>query len=93
MVFVLGVCIIASPVSWAECQQQGIEPKSKSKSESSEDDNLIAGLLSDLIGIKFLVLSLVIPEALSPTGSDAYPSLTLHGPPYPAPLFDQLRSV
>jgi hypothetical protein len=82
MVFVLCACII-SPVSWAESQQQEIELEPESKPEPSEDDKLITGLLTDLIRNDFLSLSPVFPERLSPTGSDAYPSIILHGPPAP----------
>jgi len=82
MVFLLSACFI-SPVSWAESQQQEIELESESEPESSEDDNLTTGLLHDLIVNKFLTLSPIILEILSPTGSDAYPSIILHGPPAP----------
>jgi len=82
MVFMLCACIV-SPVSWAESQQQEIALESESEPSSSEDDNLIAGLLPDLIVSDFLSLSSILSETLLPTGSDAYPSITLHGPPAP----------
>ena len=82
MVFVLGACI-ASPVSWAESQLQEIELECEKEPESSDDNNLITGLLPDLIVNEFLSLFPILPETLSPTGSDAYPSITLHGPPAP----------
>jgi hypothetical protein len=82
MVFVLGACFI-SPVSWAESQQQEIELGSESEPESSEDDNTITGFLPDLLANEFLSLSLILLESLSLTGSDAYPSIILHGPPAP----------
>ena len=82
MVFVLGACII-SPVSWAESQQQKIELEFESESESSDDDNLITVLSPDPVGNEFLSFSSIFPERLSPTGSDAYPSIILHGPPAP----------
>jgi len=81
MVFVLSACFV-SPVSLAESQQQEIELESESEPSSSEGDNLIAGRLPDLIANEFLSSS-IIPNTLSPTGSDAYPSLILHGPPAP----------
>ena len=80
MVFVLGACVI-SPVSWAESQQQEIELQSKSEPESFEDDPLITGPLPGLIINKYLALLPLLPETLSLTGSDAYPSIALHGPP------------
>jgi hypothetical protein len=82
MVFVLCACI-TSPVSWAESQQQVIELESECEPESSGDDSLSSGLLSDLSVRKFLSLSAILPETLPPTGSDAYPSIILHGPPAP----------
>ena len=82
MVFVLCACI-TSPVSWAESQQQEIELESEREPESSEDDKLIAGLLPDQSVNEFLSLSTLLPERLSPTGGDAYPSIALHGPPAP----------
>jgi hypothetical protein len=80
MVFVLCAGFI-SPVSWAESQQQVIELESECEPESSEDDPLISGLLPDLSVRKFLSLSPIISAILSLTGSDAYPSIALHGPP------------
>ena len=82
MVFVLAACTLG-PVIWTESQQQGIELASEIESESSGDDQLNAGLLPDLMGNKFQSLTSIFPETLSPTGSDAYPSITLHGPPVP----------
>ena len=82
MVFVLCACI-TSPVSWAKSQQQEIELESEREPESSEDDKLIAGLLPDQSVNEFLSLSTLLPERLSPTGGDAYPSIALHGPPAP----------
>ena len=82
MVFVLCAGII-SPVSWAESQQQVIELESESTPESSDDDPLLAGLLPDLTVNKLLSLSSILTETLSLTGSDAYPSIALHGPPAP----------
>jgi hypothetical protein len=80
MVFVLCAGII-SPVSSAENQQQAIELESGSAPESSDDDPLLTGLLPDLIVNKLLSLSSILSETLSLTGSDAYPSIALHGPP------------
>ena len=82
MVLVLAAGVL-SPVSWAESHQQGIALESESELESSGDDQPIAGRLPDLTVNGFRELSLLIPETLSPTGSDAYPSITLHGPPVP----------
>jgi hypothetical protein len=83
MVLVLAAGIVMSPVSWMENQQQGIGLEAETESESSGDDKLMAGLLPDLMVNKSLSVSPVIPETLSSTGSDAYSSLTLHGPPVP----------
>ena len=82
MVLVLAAGVL-SPVSWAESHQQGIALESESELESSGDDQPIAGRLPDLTVNEFRELSPLIPETLSPTGSDAYPSITLHGPPVP----------
>jgi len=82
VVFVLCAGLV-SPVSWAESQQQAIELESESAPESSDDDPLITGLLHDLVVNKFLSLSSILTETLSLTGSDAYPSIALHGPPAP----------
>jgi hypothetical protein len=82
MVFVLSACII-SPVSWAESQQTEIELEFESEPESSDDDNFITVLLPGPVVNEFLSFSSIFPERLSPTGSDAYPSITLHGPPAP----------
>jgi hypothetical protein len=82
VVFVLCAGLV-SPVSWAESQQQVIELESESESESSDDDPLNTGLLPGLAVTKFLSLSSILAETLSLTGSDAYPSIALHGPPAP----------
>ena len=82
MVFVLCAGII-SPVSSAESQQQAIELEAESELESSDDDRLNTGLMPAQIANKFLPLSPILPETLSLTGSDAYPSIALHGPPAP----------
>jgi len=82
MVFVLCACT-TSPVSWAESQQTEIELEFESEPESSEGDNFITVLLPDLVVNEFLSFSSIFPERLSPTGSDAYPSTALHGPPAP----------
>jgi len=82
MVFVLSACIV-SPVSWAESQQQEIELEFESEPESFDDDTSNKVLLPDSLVNEFLSFSLIFPERLSPAGSDAYPSITLHGPPAP----------
>jgi len=82
VVFVLCAGII-SPVSWAESQQQVIELEAESELESSDDDRLNTGLLPDLSASKFLSFSPTLSERQSLTGSDAYPSIALHGPPAP----------
>ena len=82
MVFVL-CAVIISPVSSAESQQQAIELESGSAPESSDEDQLLTGLLPAQIANKFLPLSPILPETQSLTGSDAYPSIALHGPPAP----------
>ena len=82
MVFVLCAGMI-SPVTSAESQQQAIELESGSAPESSGDDQLLTGLLPAQIANKLLSLSPILPETLSLTGSDAYPSIALHGPPAP----------
>ena len=82
MVIVLCAGII-SPVSWAENQQQVIELEFESEPKSSDNDQLLTGLLPAQIANKLLSLSPILPETLSLTGSDAYPSFALHGPPAP----------
>ena len=83
MVFVL--CAgITNPVCWAESQQQEIELESEDEPNSSEGDKLTAGFIPGLIANDFLPYSPALPETLSlVTGSDAYPSIILHGPPAP----------
>jgi hypothetical protein len=82
MVFVLCASII-SPVSWSGSQQQQVKLEYESEPESSKDDNLITGLFPDLIVNKLLSLIPILLETPPPAGSDAYPSITLHGPPAP----------
>ena len=82
MVFVLCAGII-SPVSWAGSQQQEIELESESEPEPSADDPLMTGFLPDQFTNELLQFPPIHPETLSHTGSDAYPGITLHGPPAP----------
>ena len=82
LLIVIVLCAgIISPVSWAENQQQVIELELECEPESSDDDPLHTGFLPDLIVNRFQSLSHALPETLSLTGSDAYPSIALHGPP------------
>ena len=82
MVLVLAACVL-SPVSWTESQRQAIALESESELEASGDHQPIADRLPVLIVNEFRESSPIIPETLSRTGSDAYPSITLHGPPVP----------
>jgi len=88
LLMVLVLCAgLASPVGWADSQQQVIELQFEELSDSSEDDNLITGFMPDLIPTGFPLPPPVPIERLLPvTGSDAYSSLILHGPPIPACL-------
>ena len=82
-VFVLSASL-ASPVCWAESQQQEIEMGSEGVPDSSEDDKLATGFLPGLLANEFLLFSPVLPEwPSSVTVCDAYPSSILHGPPAP----------
>ena len=73
---------LASTAGWAGSQQQVIELQFEELSNSSEDDNLITGFMPGLNPAGFPLPSPVTIEKLLPvTGSDAYSSLILHGPP------------
>ena len=80
MVFVLAVCA-SNSVCWAESKVQEIELESGYVSDSSAGDTSISATLP----VKYLndlLLVLNVAEMLSViSGSDAYPSSILHGPP------------
>ena len=87
MVLVFCACI-NSPVCWAESQQQIIEAELENVLDSSGDDALaiafMAGLAAHNSQFSFPD---TIKSLLLVAGSDAYPSVILHGPPardYPA---------
>ena len=82
LVFIL-CASVASPVYLAEVQTQQVELESEFIPDASEDDELIAGFISELFAQEFLSLSLSDREAQSVVGSDAYPCIALHGPPVP----------
>jgi len=79
---------IHSPVCWAESQQQLFEPEFDKVPDSSEGDAPATGFMAGLPASRFLSS---FPGAIKTlplvTGSDAYPSIIIHGPPardYPA---------
>lgn len=80
MVLVLAVCA-GNSICWAESQVQEIELESGYVSDSSAGDASISATLP----VKYLndlLLVLNVAEMLSViSGSDAYPSSILHGPP------------
>ena len=80
MVFVFAVCA-SSSVCWAESQVQEIELESGYVSDSSAGDTSISANLA-VMYLNDLLLVLNVAETLSVvSGSDAYPSSILHGPP------------
>ena len=85
LLVMLALCAgLASPVSRADSQQQVIELQSEELSDSSEDENMVSGFKLDLITNGFPLSPPVLTERLlHVTGSDAYSSLILHGPPTP----------
>ena len=82
LLLVFALCAsVASPVYLAEVQTQQVELESEFAPDTSEDDELVTGFTPELFVPKFLSLSPSYGEALSVVGSDAYSSITLHGPP------------
>ena len=71
----------ASPVTLAEVQPQQLVPGSEFAPDTFEDDESSNDFVNELLTKEFLSLSLSCVAALSLAGSDAYPSITLHGPP------------
>jgi len=82
LVFVL-CASVASPAYLAEVQPQKVERGLEFAPDPFEDDKSGAGFVSELLTKELLSLSLSCTVALSVVGSDAYPSITLHGPPFP----------
>jgi hypothetical protein len=74
---------VASPAYLAEVQPQQVELGLEFAPDSFEDDESSIGFVSELLTKELLSLSLSCMVALSVVGSDAYPSITLHGPPLP----------
>ena len=64
----------------AESQQQQLELESGFVQDSSGDETT-SGSMPGFFAKEFLSLSPSCGEALSIVGSDAYPGITLHGPP------------
>ena len=80
MVFVLAACF-SNSVCWAESQVQEIELESGYVPDPAEGDTSISGTLP-VKYVNDLLLVLNVAEMLSVvSGSDAYPSSILHGPP------------
>ncbi len=73
---------IHSPACWAESQQQSFAPEFNNVPESSEGDAPATGFIPGLPASSILSS---FPDAIKTlplvTGSDAYPSIILHGPP------------
>jgi len=71
-----------SPVCWAESQQESFEPEFDKVPDSSEGDAPATGFIAGLPASSFLSS---FPGAIKTlplvTGSDAYPSIIIHGPP------------
>jgi len=82
LVFVL-CASVASSAYLAEVQPQQVERGLESAPDPFEDDESVTGFVSKLLAKEFLSLSLCCMDALSVVGSDAYPGITLHGPPVP----------
>ncbi len=81
MALVFGASV-SNSVCWAESQYQEIEPESEYLPDSSEGDTLITGSMPARNANNLLSADLNVAQLLSSgTGSDAYPSLILHGPP------------
>ncbi|MGB5717740.1 MAG: hypothetical protein WBN81_11675 [Gammaproteobacteria bacterium] len=73
---------VSNSVCWAESQYQEIEPVSGYVPDSSEGDTLITASMPARNANNLLSADLNVAQMLSSgTGSDAYPSLILHGPP------------
>ncbi|MDH3888760.1 MAG: hypothetical protein OEV12_02900 [Gammaproteobacteria bacterium] len=84
LLLVFALCAsAASPAYLAEVQLQQVELGLEFDPDSFEDDETSTGFVSELLTKELLPLSLSCMVALSVVGSDAYPSITLHGPPVP----------
>ena len=83
MVFVLGDAV-PNTAGWAESQHQEVGLVSEYQPDVSDDDTSISTCLSHKDAGNLLSAILNITELLAPvSGSDAYPSVILHGPPVP----------
>ena len=81
MTLVFGACVSDS-VYWVESHYQEIELESEYVPDSSEGDTLITGFMPARNANNLLSAKLNVAQMPSfGTGSDAYPSLILHGPP------------
>ena len=81
MALVFGASV-SNSVCWAESQYQEIELESEYVPDSSEGDTLISGSMPARNANNLLSATLNVAQLPSlGTGSDAYPSLILHGPP------------
>jgi len=84
LLLVLVLCAsVASPAYLAEFQPQQVERGLEFASGPFEYDESGTGFVSKLLVKELLSLSLSCMDALSVVGSDAYPGITLHGPPVP----------
>ena len=82
MVFVFCASVV-SPAYLAEVQPQQVELESEFVPDASEDDEPIIGFISEVFAKELPSVPPSSGEALSIVGSDAYPAITLHGPPVP----------
>lgn len=80
MVFVLAACF-SNPVCCAESQLQEIELESVYEPDSSEGDTSISAVLPVKFANDLLTVLNVAAMLSVVSGSDAYPSSILHGPP------------
>jgi hypothetical protein len=82
VVFVFCASVV-SPAYLAEVQPQQVELESEFVPDASEDDEPIIGFISEVFAKELPSVPPSSGEALSIVGSDAYPAITLHGPPVP----------
>ena len=74
---------VASPVITEEVQPQQLLLGSEFAPDTFEDEESSNDFVNELLIKEFLSLSLFCMAAQLLVGSDAYPSITLHGPPVP----------
>ena len=75
---------LSSPVGWAADLQQEIELVTEEVADPSEGNKTTTGFIACLAASEHSPYFSILPKSLpSVSGSDAYPSLILHGPPTP----------